>query len=278
MSAVVNQNLSAASANNKLASNTKSVQKSSEKLASGQSINRAADAAALLAISEKMRGQIRGFAQAVRNANDGISLIQTAEGGLDATHSALQRMRELSVQASSGTLGETERAAIQLEMNQLKSEVDRIASSTEFNGKKLLDGSLGGADGGMSFQIGANGTEDQQVSLNINDMRSQALGITDASIMSRDLANLSINSFDDAIGAVSSQRANLGAFQNRLEATVNSLTTSGENLTAAESRIRDTDMALEMIKFTTNNIRQQASQAILAQANNASRGLLSLLG
>lgn len=277
MSMAINNNLSAVNANNKLAANKSSVRKASEKIASGQRINKAADDAALLAISEKLRGQIRGFAQAINNANDGISLIQTAEGGLDGTHSALQRMRELSVQASNGTLGETERAAIQLEMNQLRSEVDRIASATNYNGKKLLDGSLGEGEG-MTFQVGASGAEDQRVSFNIRDMRSGALGIADASVLSRGAANMSIEAFDNAISAVSSQRADLGSIQNRLEVTVNNLTTSQENLIASESRIRDADMALELLNLTKGNIMQQAAQAMLAQAKNAPQQVAALFG
>lgn len=533
---VVQHNLNAINANNKMVMNVAGTKKSTEKLSSGLQINRAGDNAAGLAISEKMRSQIRGLSQATKNANDGISLIQTAEGGLNETHAILQRMRELAVQSANGTYqDDTDREAIQLEVDALKSEVDRIASSTEYNGMKLLDGSLGGAqaankygaiygsvsvdklgaemtvtsdvagtsitfaagasgkggenalwsadgteltinlvegqsytdkdiqnlinnatqsktdgqtnavppnltyktdsgiikmddtgastdatvaglrstidvdvaslvadgtnggvgsadsitftansygtvattegtfksiaistdvavgkedvevttgddgdaivlhlatgkayseqdianilskagydytvkfedakdpdgdskvyfnvagdiaaadadDGagvgkdsiagggqGLTFQIGANGVEDQRVTLNVNDMSSAAIGINSADVSTQDKANEAIDMVDKAVKTVSMQRAGLGALQNRLEYTVNNLTTTNENLTAAESQIRDTDMASEMINYTKFNILQQASQAMLAQANQAPQAVLQLL-
>lgn len=528
---VVQHNLNAINANNKMSINVSGTKKATEKLSSGYQINRAGDNAAGLAISEKMRSQIRGLSQATKNANDGISLIQTAEGGLNETHSILQRMRELAVQSANGTYqDDTDREAIQLEVDALKSEIDRIASSTEYNGMKLLDGSLGGskavtefgakygivditsadlagsiltsnvagakvtialgatkggeaatwakdgkelvlnlvenetysqddidklianadsrkADGivadlslklkngvmsattagstdatvagvrasadatdipadllssaisgygdkigitsnsygldtrkisfvtdaqagkenvttnkadtagakdgefvihlstgkeytakdiedllksegldysiditdtnspdgdvtvkfdkttndatkyqftmvngagigkdevattgkGLTFQIGANGVEDQRVTLNVNDMSSTAIGVANADVSNQDAANKAIKMVDTAVKTVSMQRAGLGALQNRLEYTVNNLTTTNENLTAAESQIRDTDMATEMINYTKNNILQQASQAMLAQANQQPQAILQLL-
>lgn len=528
---VVQHNLNAINANNKMNINVSGTKKATEKLSSGYQINRAGDNAAGLAISEKMRSQIRGLSQATKNANDGISLIQTAEGGLNETHSILQRMRELAVQSANGTYQDnTDREAIQLEVDALKSEIDRIASSTEYNGMKLLDGSLGGskavtefgakygvvdaasadlagailtsnvagakvtialgatkggeaatwaadgkelvlnlvenetysqddidklianadsrkADGivadlslklkngvmsattaestdktvagvrasaaakdiptdlltsaisgfgdqiaitsnsygadtrkisivtdaqagkenvttakadtagakdgefvihlstgkeytakdiedllksegldysiditdtnspdgdvtvkfdkttndatkyqftmdngagigkdevattgkGLTFQIGANGVEDQRVTLNVNDMSSTAIGVANADVSNQDVANKAIEMVDTAVKTVSMQRAGLGALQNRLEYTVNNLTTTNENLTAAESQIRDTDMATEMINYTKNNILQQASQAMLAQANQQPQAILQLL-
>lgn len=528
---VVQHNLNAINANNKMNINVSGTKKATEKLSSGYQINRAGDNAAGLAISEKMRSQIRGLSQATKNANDGISLIQTAEGGLNETHSILQRMRELAVQSANGTYQDnTDREAIQLEVDALKSEIDRIASSTEYNGMKLLDGSLGGskavtefgakygvvdtkstdlagsiltsnvagakvtialgatkggeaatwaadgkelvlnlvknetysqddidklianadsrkADGivadlslklkngvmsatkaestyetvagvrasaaandipadlltsaisgfgdqiaitsnsygadtrkisivtdaqagkenvtttkadtagakdgefvihlstgkeyterdiqdllkaegldysiaitdknapdgdvsvkfdvktddatkyqftmengagigkeevattgkGLTFQIGANGVEDQRVTLNVNDMSSTAIGVANADVSTQDAANKAIDMVDSAVKTVSMQRAGLGALQNRLEYTVNNLTTTNENLTAAESQIRDTDMATEMINYTKNNILQQASQAMLAQANQQPQAILQLL-
>lgn len=528
---VVQHNLNAINANNKMNINVSGTKKATEKLSSGYQINRAGDNAAGLAISEKMRSQIRGLSQATKNANDGISLIQTAEGGLNETHSILQRMRELADQSANGTYQDnTDREAIQLEVDALKSEIDRIASSTEYNGMKLLDGSLGGskavtefgakygvvdtkstdlagsiltsnvagakvtialgatkggeaatwaadgkelvlnlvenetysqddidklianadsrkADGivadlslklkngvmsataaestdetvagvrasaaakgipadlltsaisgfgdqiaitsnsygadtrkisivtdaqagkenvtttkadtagakdgefvihlstgkeyterdiqdllkaegldysiaitdknapdgdvsvkfdvktddatkyqftmengagigkeevattgkGLTFQIGANGVEDQRVTLNVNDMSSTAIGVANADVSTQDAANKAIDMVDSAVKTVSMQRAGLGALQNRLEYTVNNLTTTNENLTAAESQIRDTDMATEMINYTKNNILQQASQAMLAQANQQPQAILQLL-
>lgn len=528
---VVQHNLNAINANNKMNINVSGTKKATEKLSSGYQINRAGDNAAGLAISEKMRSQIRGLSQATKNANDGISLIQTAEGGLNETHSILQRMRELAVQSANGTYqDDTDREAIQLEVDALKSEIDRIASSTEYNGMKLLDGSLGGskavtefgakygvvdanskdltgsiltsnvadakvtialaatkggeaatwaadgkelvlnlvanetysqddidklianadsrkADGivadlslklkngvmsattagttdktvagvrasaaateipgalltsaisgfgdhiaitsnsygadtrkisivtdaqagkenvtttkadtagakdgefvihlstgkeyterdiqdllkaegldysiaitdknapdgdvsvkfdvkttdttvyqftmengagigkeevattgkGLTFQIGANGVEDQRVTLNVNDMSSTAIGVANADVSTQDAANKAIDMVESAVKTVSMQRAGLGALQNRLEYTVNNLTTTNENLTAAESQIRDTDMATEMINYTKNNILQQASQAMLAQANQQPQAILQLL-
>ncbi|MDD9795190.1 flagellin N-terminal helical domain-containing protein [Priestia megaterium] len=249
--------------------------KSMEKLSSGQRINNAADDAAGLAISEKMRGQIRGLDQASRNAQDGVSMIQTGEGALNETHSILQRVRELAVQSSSDTNTADDRAEIQKEVNDLVSEVDRISGDTEFNTQKLLNGE-GGTSGTFTFQIGAN--RNQTIDVTFASMKASDLGIdgldlgTDASTSST-----VIETIDGAIKKVSDERAQLGAKQNRLEHTINNLNASSENLTASESRIRDVDMAKEMMEQTKNSILSQASQAMLSQANQQPQNVLQLL-
>lgn len=254
--------------------------KSLEKLSSGLRINRAGDDAAGLAISEKMRGQIRGLNQASRNAQDGISLIQTAEGALNETHSILQRMRELAVQSANDTNTGDDRAEIQKEMDQLIDEIDRIADETQFNSQHLLDG-----NGNFDFHIGAN--DGQKAGLNIASMKADGIG-TDGTdtvlslkgngVTGQTEANDAIKVIDDAISDVSSERSKLGAFQNRLEHTISNLGTASENLQAAESRVRDVDMAAEMMQFTKTNILQQAATAMLAQANQAPQSVLQLLG
>ncbi|NCC86411.1 MAG: flagellin [Clostridia bacterium] len=388
----IQHNISALNAHRQLSSNSGAVAKNLEKLSSGYRINRAGDDAAGLAISEKMRAQIRGLDQATANASDAISLVQTAEGGLQETHSILQRMRELAVQSSNGTYQDTvDREALNKEMTALKSEVDRISTSTNFNGISLLDGAYsksaatiagtafsstgddkavtvsGGnlvdgdvltftsADGStdvtcnasatsvagvsfteeiaddgsrtytavvdkatasaaaaekwtgvkakvtgtdlavvsagattdtvtvsgpsktLSFRIGTAGTTDGQVALNIENMDSESLGINAAAIDSEANASSAIATIDTAINTVSMQRADLGAMQNRLEHTVNNLGTTSENLTSAESRIRDVDMAKEMMQMTKNNILNQAATAMLAQANTMPQSVLQLL-
>ena len=403
----IQHNISALNAYRQLGTNNNAVAKNLEKLSSGYRINRAGDDAAGLAISEKMRGQIRGLDQATSNAQDGISLIQTAEGGLNETHSILQRMRELAVQSSNGTYqNDVDRENLNKEMTSLKSEIDRIASSTHFNKINLLDGSTSatnkgtglmgstkvtvmsttttasvafavdntaakgiavaftdttgaatvtfgtdatvntytaedinkaiqkaadtilkqkvpdettavqqtaaniaknttvslsgtlsfdagaaatdvpnvtttqdptGNAGTLMFQIGANGSSDQQVRLGIDDMSSIGIGVSAVSVATQDDANAAIDSIDSAINLVSGTRADLGALQNRLEHTVNNLGTTSENLTAAESRIRDVDMAKEMMEMTKNNILTQAAQSMLAQANTQPQGVLQLL-
>jgi len=380
----IQHNISALNAHRQLSNNTSALSKNLEKLSSGYRINRAGDDAAGLAISEKMRAQIRGLDQATANANDAISLVQTAEGGLQETHSILQRMRELAVQSANGTYQDTvDREALNKEMTALKSEIDRISTSTNFNGINLLDGSLGGTEatgagdgitnltgdnaakftisGGnlteedtitltsdgtiltaatteetdgvtftsidgktfiavvaddatvadankwkgvtltvenaivgdeadtvtvtpgtasansLKFRIGTSGTTDGQVELNIENMNSASLQITDASIATLDDAASAIELIDSAINQVSMQRADLGAMQNRLEHTVNNLGTTAENLTSAESRIRDVDMAKEMMAMTKNNILNQAATAMLAQANIMPQSVLQLL-
>ena len=373
---IINHNVTALNTHNKLTSATNAQSKSMEKLASGLRINRAGDDAAGLAISEKMRAQVRGLDQASRNAQDGISLIQTAEGALNETHDILQRMRELSVQSANETNTDDDRSALDKEFQQLKGEVTRIADQTQFNTKTLLKGGFGatataGADvvaakgitdfnvGGSAvgsivltsgagtgakvdltatftdaagntntqvlkdvtvptgansstvnfdklgfsftannglaadsfggnaastitvgtaaakFQIGAN--KDQTIDLSIKNMDATSLGVNTNDVLTKDKAQASILSLDGAIKSVSTERANLGSVQNRLEHTINNLKTSSENLTAAESRVRDVDMAKEMMNQTKNSILAQAAQAMLAQANQQPQGVLQLL-
>jgi len=269
----INHNISALNAWRQLGVNNTSVQKSLEKLSSGLRINRAGDDAAGLAISEKMRAQIRGLEMAQKNALDGISLIQTAEGALNETHSILQRMRELAVQAANDTNTQEDRENLQAEVKQLLEEINRIASDTEFNTLKLLNGSF--ASTAIVLQIGAN--QNQNLSFTIGIMDAEALTLSGLDITSQASANAAIASLDNAIKAVSTERSKLGALQNRLEHTINNLGTATENLTAAESRIRDVDMAKEMMEFTKNSILVQAAQAMLAQANQVPQGVLQLL-
>ncbi len=358
----INTNVGALNTYSKLSSTNAAKDKSLEKLSSGLRINRAADDAAGLAISEKMRAQIKGLDQANRNAQDGVSLIQTAEGGLSETHSMLQRMRELSVQASNGTLSAEDKSNIQTEIDELITEVGKVASNTKFNGTTLLSGTLGVSDGGTGtlnalantkisidgpeaatftaglagtiltvtngttneaqsidvggtdlldgkslnfdalgikisasggdvaladidtktvitagtgadIQVGANNGD--TMGINIGDMTAAGLGISGIDVTAD--ATGAISTLDTAISTVSTERAKLGAYQNRLEHTMNNLTTSSENLTSAESRIRDVDMAKEMMTFTKNNILSQAATSMLAQANQASQGVLQLL-
>jgi len=383
---IINHNMGAMNANRNMGINQANAGKSMEKLSSGLRINRAGDDAAGLAISEKMRGQIRGLDQASANAQDGISMIQTGEGALSETHSILQRMRELAVQGANDTNETVDRDAINEELNSLKEEITRIGKSTEFNGKNLLDGTLGsntaltvdltvanginkvstngtkpevytltvaansgtpantdititnstgisqtisnitnpaaGASGNVSFdafgitlevnsglnagvlntdaetitvaaagvdlQIGANNTAEQKLNITVDDMQANAIGIggsgvqtlwsvDDIQVDTAANARESIDVIEKAINQVSAQRSKLGAFQNRLEHTINNLGTSSENLTSAESRIRDVDMAKEMSTFSKNNILSQAAQAMLAQANQQPQQVLQLL-
>ncbi|MFP7171048.1 flagellin [Terribacillus sp. 7520-G] len=270
----INHNISALNTYNKLSANNSATQGALEKLSSGLRINRAGDDAAGLAISEKMRGQIRGLDMAAKNAQDGVSLIQTAEGALNETHSILQRMRELAVQSSNDTNTASEdRVALQDEFNELAKEIDRISSDTEFNTKKLLNGTTSE----VTFQIGAN--SGQLLTVSLQAMDATTLGVKDLDISTATASEISgvISTIDEAINSVSSFRSNLGANQNRLEHTINNLNTSSENLTAAESRVRDVDMAKEMMEFTKNNILSQAAQSMLAQANQQPQGVLQLL-
>ena len=276
---IINHNMNAMNAQRNMAINTSSAGKSMEKLSSGLRINRAGDDAAGLSISEKMRGQIRGLDQASRNSADGISMIQTAEGALQETQSILQRMRELSVQAANDTNVTADRNAIQSELTSLTNEIDRIATTTQFNEKNLLNGSLDTSGSGAALQIGANADTNLKLTINISNMGSSSLGITAASVSvgSNTLATASISNINNAIKIVSAQRSSLGANQNRLEHTIANLDNASENLTAAESRVRDVDMAKEMMSFSKNNILQQAAQAMLAQANQQPQGVLQLL-
>ena len=276
---IINNNISAMNAYRNLTSVNERVDKTMEKLSSGLRINRAADDAAGLAISEKMRGQIRGLNMATKNAQDGISLIQTAEGALNESHAILQRMRELAVQSANDTNTGEDRDKLQLEMNQLRQELDRISTTTEFNTRRLLTGEY--AESGLIFHIGAN--KDQVVSLTLNDMSSTALGVTgmeentSISISTQPDANVAIKGINDAIEKVSEERAKYGALQNRLEHTINNLRVSAENLQASESRIRDADMAQNMVNLSKDKIISQSGTAMLAQANAAPQGVLQLL-
>ena len=271
---VVQHNMSALNANRQLTISTGVLSKSTEKLSSGYQINRAADDAAGLSISEKMRSQIRGLNKASDNAQDGVSLVQTAEGALNETHSILQRMNELATQAANDTNTSIDRQAIQDEITQLTSEIDRIQSTTQFNTMNLLDGTFKG----KNLQVGA--LSGQQISVSIENMNSSSLGLTagDIKVTGFVSAGNSMSRIQSAIDMVSTQRSKLGAIQNRLEHTINNLDTTAENTQAAESRIRDTDMATEMVQFSATNIIQQAGQSMLSQANSQTQGVLSLLG
>lgn len=273
----INHNISSYNTQRQLTFNNTQQGKSLEKLSSGYRINRAADDAAGLAISEKMRNQIRGLEQASKNALDGISLIQTAEGALNETHAMLQRMAELYVQGANEVLTTTDAAKIDSEIAQLTAQINDIATQTQFNTKSLLS-----ADATVVFQVGANGGE--IISLNLKAALATSLGIagltdlgTTAAGAMNTTAAANLASVQAAINTVSQIRSDLGAVQNRLEHTINNLGTTSENLQAAESRIRDVDMAKEMSEFTKNNILQQAATAMLAQANQQPQGVLQLL-
>jgi flagellin len=268
---IINNNMQAINAHRQLGINATGQSKSIEKLSSGLRINRAGDDAAGLSISEKMRAQIRGLNQASRNAQDGISLIQTAEGALNETHAILQRMRELAVQAANDTYVANDRSYIKAEIAQLAAEIDRIASTTEFNTQKLLDGTYTS----RKFQIGAN--SNQMVSLSIGSMKSSDLQVNNIIVDSFDKATEAISTINEAINTVSKERSNLGAIQNRLEHTIKNLDTAAENLQASESRIRDVDMAKEIMEFSKLNILNQAAQTMLAQANQNPQSILQLL-
>ena len=268
---VVQHNLSAMNTNRQMGIVSSSLQKSTEKLSSGYKINRAGDDAAGLTISEKMRSQIRGLNKAATNAQDGISLIQVAEGALNETHSILQRMNELATQAANDTNTSTDRAAIRQEMDQLSSEINRIQSTTQFNSMNLLDGSFTG----KNLQIGS--LSGQSIKISIGQMNTSQLGISSLSVSSFAQAGSAMKLIQSAINQVSNQRSALGAIQNRLEHTINNLNATSENTSAAESRIRDTDMASEMVEYSKNNILQQAGQSMLAQANQQTQGVVSLL-
>jgi flagellin len=279
MSYRVNTNIEALNAQRNLMMTALAFSKSAEKLSSGLRINRAGDDAAGLSISEKLRAQVRGLNQAVRNAQDGISLIQTAEGALNEVHSILQRMRELAVQAANDTLTTEDRQAIAQELVSLRNELDRIAQQTQFNGQNLLDGTFSA----KLFHIGAN--QNQTIMVTINNVNSTVIGgnlsnLVDTFNTTPNQANAEalITGVDQAIKDVSGVRSGLGAVQNRLEHTIANLSVASENLTAAESRIRDTDMAAEMVNFTRLQILQQAGIAVLAQANVNPQVVLKLLG
>jgi flagellin len=263
--------------NRQLGLTTSAQAKSTEKLSSGYRVNRAADDAAGLAISEKMRRQVKGLTQASRNAQDGISAVQTAEGALTEVHDMLQRMNVLANQASNGTNTSTDRAYLQQEFKALQSEIDRVASTTTFNEKNLLTGSFSD----VKLQVGAEAG--QFITVKIQAMKASNLGVASTgtnkvSISTSASAQTAISSVKEALKSVSSMRADLGAVQNRLEHTIKNLDNVVENTTAAESQIRDTDMATEMVAYSNNNILAQAGQSMLAQANQSNQGVLSLLG
>lgn len=267
---VVQHNLSAANTNRQLGITTNGLQKSTEKLSSGYKINRAADDAAGLSISEKMRNQIRGLNKASDNAQDGISLVQTAEGALNEVHSMLQRMSELAVQAANDTNQTVDKNALEAEVTQLQTEIRRVGSTTQFNKMNILDGTFTA----KNLQVGANANQTISVSI------SALTGVTSAALathVSGAAAQSAITSIQSSITKLSTLRSKLGAIQNRLEHTVANLDNISENTQSAESRIRDTDMAEEMVQYSKNNILQQAGQSMLAQANQANQGVLSLL-
>jgi flagellin len=290
---IINHNIVALNSYRNMTDINNRVSKTMEKLSSGLRINRAGDDAAGLAISEKMRGQIKGLNMATKNSQDAISLIQTAEGALNETHSILQRMRELAVQAANDTNTNSDRGQIQKEMDRLRQEIDRIANTTEFNTKKLFTGNY--ENKGLSFQVGAN--EGQTVELTFRNMGAASLGVaetrtvTDAegnqktvatdntavSVTTSQSAERAITIINDAIEQVSAERAKYGAMQNRLEHTINNLSVASENLQAAESRIRDADMAKEMVELSKDKIISQSGTAMLAQANTQPQAVLQLL-
>jgi len=270
---VVQHNMSALNANRQLGVTTSNLSKSTEKLSSGYKINRAADDAAGLTISEKMRSQIRGLNKASSNAQDGISLIQTAEGALNEAHSILQRMNELATQAANDTNTTSDRNAVQAEMTQLQTELSRIASTTQFNTQNLLDGNFTG----KNLQVGA--ISGQAIRISIQALDASSLGLSNNAILVDSFTNAgaAMTNIQAAISQVSAQRSALGAIQNRLEHTVNNLEATSENTQSAESRIRDTDMAAEMVQYSATSIIQQAGQSMLAQANSQTQGVMSLL-
>lgn len=275
MALVVNTNIPSLNAQRNLSVTQGQLARSLQRLSSGLRINSAADDAAGLAISEGMRSQIRSMNQAVRNANDGVSLVQTAEGALNETSNILVRMRELATQAATGTVSSDQRSYIDSEFTQLKNEIDRIASATQFNGLNLLDGS----SSTTSFQIGAGNTSNDIISVTISAAASSSIGVNTASVSGNNgaAASAALGAIDTAIKSISNIRGNLGAVQNRLQSTINNLQVSVENLSAAESRIRDVDVASETAAMTRAQILTQAGTAILSQANQTPQSALSLL-
>ena len=269
---VIQHNIAANNAYRNLSMNSTSSQKNLEKLSSGYRINRSADDAAGLAISEQMRSKINGLDQATQNAQDGIGLIQTAEGALTETHNMLQRLVTLSTQAANGTYNSTARTSIKSEVEELKTEITRIANTTDYNGIKPI---ASNATKPITLQVGP--TSGEILTVAVSGLTASKLSISDISVTSVSKANAAITKLSTAIDKVSKHRANLGAAQNRLEHTINNLKVTSENMTAAESRIRDTDMAKEIAAFTKNNILNQAAQSMLAQANQQPQGVLSLL-
>jgi flagellin len=276
MGMVVQHNMTAHNSNRQLGITTSLQAKSSEKLSSGYQINRAADDAAGLSISEKMRRQVRGLSQAVKNAQDGISTVQTAEGALGEVQDMLQRMNELADKAATDTLQSVDRQYIQNEVDALVSEIDRVKQSTTFNEQSLLNGTFTG----KNLQVGSENSTDQLIGIYISDLSASAIGVGSVLVTGSTGSDArdSIDKIKSALQSISTQRSALGAVQNRLEHTVNNLNNVVENTTSAESLIRDTDMATEMVRYSNNNILAQAGQSMLAQANQSNQGVLSLLG
>ncbi|EPF26979.1 flagellin [Treponema sp. Marseille-Q4132] len=281
---IINHNMSSLYAERVLGISNANIQGNIEKLASGERINKAGDDASGLAVSEKLRSQIRGLNQAGRNIENGVSFLQTTEGYLQETTDILQRVRELAIQAANGIYSDEDRMQIQVEVSQLVSEVDRIASQAQFNGMNMLTGSFGRWDGAktMQFHVGAN--VDQNVRVYIGTMTATALGLKNAdgdneqiSIATPDLANATLGAVDSALLRVTKQRADLGAYQNRFEMASKGVNVAAENMQAAESRIRDTDMAAEIVDYTKNSILTQSGTAMLAQANSQTQNVLALL-
>ena len=280
---IINHNMSSLYADRVLNISNDSITKNMEKLSSGERINRAGDDASGLAVSEKMRSQIRGLNQASKNIMNGVSFIQTTEGYLQETTDILQRVRELAVQSANGIYSDEDRMQIQAEVSQLVAEVDRIASQAQFNGMNMLTGRFGQEGGAiMQIQVGAN--VDQNTRVYIGTMTATSLGLKGAqgseegiSIATPESANLVIATIDEALKNVNKQRADLGAYQNRFEMAAKGVNIAAENTQAAESRIRDTDMASEMVEYTKNQILTQAGTAMLAQANSQSQTVLGLL-
>jgi flagellin len=280
MALVINTNVASINAQRNLNKTQSSLNTSLSRLSSGMRITAAKDDAAGLAISEKLRAQIRGLSQAERNAQDGISLVQTAEGALNEVSGSLVRMRELAVQASTGTLGTEERGYLNDEFNALMTEIDRIAEVTEFNGKYLLNGA---SCGGISFQVGLNNVSNDRITVSISSTKASGIGSTNGSIISQSISTMtdaknSLGVIDEAIKDISSVRGNLGAAQNRLQTTVNNLATQRENISAANSRIRDVDVASETVSMTRSQILMQAGVSVLAQSNQLPSMALSLIG
>lgn len=273
----ITTNVASLNAQKSLTSTNRALDQSLARLSSGYRINQAADDAAGLAISENLKGQIRGLGQANRNANDGVSLVQVAEGGLNEVSAMLIRLRELSVQASSDTIGDTERKFLDVEYQQLKSEIQRISEVTEFNGLELLNGTGGVID----IQVGTNNDSfKDRISFNASAANStlDALSLMSESVATKESAQMSIDVLDSAMVSVNAMRANFGAMQNRLGSTINNLAIANENLSAANSRIRDADIAAETAELTRNNILQQAGVSVLGQANSMQQIALKLLG
>jgi flagellin len=275
MKMIINHNMSSINANRNLNNTNQAMRHNMEQLSQGQRITRAGDDASGLAVSEKMRAQIRGLNQAVRNINDGVSFIQTTEGYLQGTTESLQRIRELSVQAANGIYSDEDRTYMQVEVSQMVSEINRIASQAQFNTMNLLDGNMGEGTNGMRIHMGAN--MDQNATMFVASMSAEAIGVEGLSVADMDAANASISTVDGALEIVNSQRANLGAYQNRMEMASRNQAVAAENLQSTESQIRDLNMASGMVDLTREQILNQAGTAILAQANQSAQGVTRLL-